>query len=190
MKLIVGLGNTGKKYENIRHNTGFMVVDAFVSKIQKKEFSEKKPELSFKLFKEVQSFVLIYPKSGLKKPRLIIAKPQCLMNVSGLIVKKIITHFSISNPNLWVIHDDLDLPLGTYKIQKGIGPKLHYGLLSIERNLKTKDFWRVRVGIDNRVKDRVPGENYVLQKFLREEKEILDKTIDKLLLELSNILLK
>jgi PTH1 family peptidyl-tRNA hydrolase len=86
--------------------------------------------------------------------------------------------------NLYVVHDDLDIKLGEYKIQKGKGPKDHNGLLSIENALGTKDFWRVRIGIENRRK--IPnskfqiqkGEDYVLQNFFKDELLIINQVID------------
>jgi len=82
--------------------------------------------------------------------------------------------------DLYIVHDDLDIKLGEYKIQKGKGPKVHKGINSIEKALGTDDFWRVRVGVDNRdSNNRTPGEQYVLQDFTSEEKEILDKVLDE-----------
>jgi PTH1 family peptidyl-tRNA hydrolase len=103
------------------------------------------------------------------------------MNSSGEVVKKMCAQYGIDTPELWVIHDDLDIPLGSYKIQKGKGPKLHYGISSIEKELNSSDFWRVRVGVDNRISGyRIPGEEYVLQDFNKEEREILDKVLNEI----------
>ena len=98
------------------------------------------------------------------------------MNDSGLFVKGLVEQYHTNTSDLWVIHDDLDIPLGSFKIQKGKGPKLHNGVNSIERELGSDEFWRVRVGVDNRnPNDRTTGEEYVLQDFSQEEKNILDK---------------
>ena len=76
--------------------------------------------------------------------------------------------------DLIVAHDDLDIPLGKFKIQKGEGPRLHNGISSIEKALGSKDFWRIRIGVDNRdTAKRIDGETYVLQDFTRGEKAIL-----------------
>jgi PTH1 family peptidyl-tRNA hydrolase len=95
-----------------------------------------------------------------------------------------------------VIHDDLDIKLGEYKIQKGVGPRLHNGISSVEKALGTKDFWRVRVGVENRPSNlkffnlnfrrRIPGEKYVLQKFSDQERETLYRVFDKINSELIN----
>jgi len=108
-------------------------------------------------------------------------KTNCFMNESGKTVKKLFDQYKLNVSELWVIHDDLDIPLGSYKIQKGKGPKLHYGIKSIEEKLNTNDFWRVRVGVDNRnPDDRTPGEKYVLQDFSQEEIELLKPVIKEI----------
>lgn len=100
------------------------------------------------------------------------------MNDSGRAVKKLVDRYSLDLKDLYVAHDDLDLPLGTYKIQFGVGPKIHNGVSSVEEALGTKDFWRIRIGIDNREPDnRIPGEQYVLEDFTDEERIILDSVI-------------
>ncbi len=101
------------------------------------------------------------------------------MNESGEFVKRLVEQYHMDSPNLWVIHDDLDIPLGSYKIQRGKGPKLHNGILSIERELGSDNFWRVRIGVDNRIGDKTPGEEYVLQDFTEEEREELKEVINK-----------
>ena len=157
MKLIVGLGNPGQKYKNNRHNVGFMVVERLME--------EKLP--------------------GVK-----LLKPNSFMNRSGVAVNKYLKKWKgptlpFSLPNLYVVHDDLDIELGKFKISFGKGPKVHNGLKSIYEQLGTKDFWHVRVGIDNRMKTgfRGTGEEYVLQNFRPEEREIIKKVIDKVVVE-------
>lgn len=108
------------------------------------------------------------------------------MNESGGFVKKLTDTYHLSPNDIYIIHDDLDIKLGEYKIQFGKGPKDHNGILDIEDELGTKDFWRVRVGVDNRPLDGKPmGEEYVLQNFSDEERKILDLTIKKIVNELS-----
>ena len=153
MKLVVGLGNPGKRYRNNRHNAGHMVVDSLLEK-------------------------------GFSK-NLVVKKTGVFMNESGKYVKNLIDRFKLDIPNLWVIHDDLDIALGNYKIQKSKGPKDHKGILSIEEKLGRNDFWRVRVGVENRVSgERIPGEQYVLQDFEEDELNILNPVIDKIIKEL------
>lgn len=154
MKLLIGLGNPGRKYLNNRHNVGHMLIDKLACR--------KIPQ------------------------NIVVKKTGVLMNVSGIFVKKLIDQYQLNLPNLWVIHDDLDIALGAYKIQKGKGPRDHKGLLSIYKYLGTKDFWHVRVGVENRKKDNnISGEEYVLQDFTKSEKQIIDKVLDKIIIKLA-----
>ncbi len=182
MKLIVGLGNPGEKYANTRHNVGFMVVDKLVT--------SNKAQVTRSPDKKLVTCYLLHNS-------IILAKPQTFMNESGNAVKKLMVHFRVKLPELWIIHDDLDIRLGDFKIQKGVGPKLHYGIRSIEEELGTEEFWRVRIGVDNRDSDnRIQGEpsfakategkEYVLQNFTEDEKLILDKVIEKVISELND----
>jgi PTH1 family peptidyl-tRNA hydrolase len=172
MKLMVGLGNPGKRYENTRHNVGFMVIDMLASNIDSRDWS---------MNGKLHSLLFIVNNS------LILAKPTTYMNYSGIAVLSLANYYKILIPDIWVIHDDLDINLGQYKIQKGVGPKLHNGIQSIEEQLKTKDFWRVRVGIDNRPDDnRILGEEYVLEDFNKGEIEIRDRMMVEITKELLN----
>lgn len=176
MKIVAGLGNPGEKYKNNRHNVGFIVVDRLAEVVSggawrvEKKFESEICDLSSAI------------------PNLLLVKTQTFMNNSGEALAKIIKFYKISSENLFVIHDDLDIKLGEIKIQLGIGPRIHNGLNSIENSLGTANFWRVRVGIDNRSLDlRTPGEAYVLQDFTEEEKKVVQKTIGKILPELEKI---
>lgn len=177
MKLIVGLGNPGRQYENTRHNIGFRVIDALVRKIQNSDIKYQGEAALFKNEKKFDSETVRLNDS-------IFCKPQTFMNGSGAAVSKIANFYKIKTGDIYVIHDDLDIVLGEYKIQKGVGPHLHYGIKSIDGSLSDNKYWRVRVGVDGRGDDRVPGDDYVLQNFEVGEKEVLDKTIDKILIEL------
>lgn len=161
MKIFIGLGNPEEKYKNNRHNVGKLFIDYVINQLtnwQIKELKEKN-KLIAKIFENND---------------LILAKTETFMNISGQAVKKILKNFDVPSFKLYVIHDDLDIPLGKFKIQFAQGPKLHNGIKSIEETLKTKNFWRIRIGVDARKKENwVEGEKYVLQDFLPEEKEIL-----------------
>jgi len=149
MILIIGLGNPGPRYQNNRHNVGHLFVDYSVKEL-----------------------------TGLRVYGLRIMKTDCYMNESGKFVKKLTSHYSLTTSHLIIIHDDLDIPLGKFHIQFASGPLLHNGLESIEQHLKTKDFWRIRIGIDNRLPDKkIPGETYAMQNFLPEEKKLLETEI-------------
>ena len=116
-----------------------------------------------------------------KLPGVKLLKPDTFMNRSGAAVKR-------EEPNLrflYVVHDDLDIELGKFKLSFGKGPKVHNGLKSIYEQLGTKDFWHVRIGIDNRAAAgfRGTGEEYVLENFRPEEREIIKDVIDKVVAE-------
>ena len=120
---------------------------------------------------------------------MIVVKPGVYMNSSGLVVRKIPQYLNISISqyldNLYVIHDDLDIKLGEYKMQFGKGPAGHKGVESVVKELGTKDFWRARIGIENRkAGSELEGEDYVLKKFNKKEKEVLDEVIEKVVREL------
>ena len=118
------------------------------------------------------------------------------MNDSGTFVKHLISQYpSILVSDVYIIHDDLDLRLGTWKISFAKGPKDHGGINDIEQKLDTDNFWRIRVGVNNREPGPhftkvTRGEDYVLEDFLPEEREMLDLTINKLLIDLINLISK
>jgi len=156
MKLIIGLGNPGKDYENTRHNVGYMIVDRF-------------------------------RKIGLSKG-VMVKKSDVFMNSSGEFVKKITELYPLSSNSLYIVHDDLDIPLGSYKIQFGRGPKDHNGLKSVDEALGTDQYWHVRVGIENRAQSsEVSGYDYVLQNFSDEERIILKMVVQEVCHKLDNI---
>lgn len=122
---------------------------------------------------------------ALKKTRLpkdvILRKSDVFMNESGTFVKKLVNNYKLNLNDLYIIHDDLDIKLGEYKIQFGRGPKDHNGLKSIDEQLATDQYWHVRIGVDNRPLDNKPmGEEYVLQNFDDEERKTLDGVIKEI----------
>lgn len=112
----------------------------------------------------------------------IVKRSDKYMNDSGLFVKKLKEKYpKMQLSELYVIHDDLDIPLGAYKIQFGKGPKVHNGLNDIYEKLGTDQFWHVRVGVDNRdSENRTGGKEYVLEDFSDEEKVVLDGVIKQI----------
>jgi PTH1 family peptidyl-tRNA hydrolase len=157
MFLIIGLGNPGKQYDDTRHNFGFQLIDLLAGG----EKFERKYESEF-----------------LKLSDLVLVKPQTFMNKSGEAVKEIAKFYP--KAELVVIHDDIDLPLGTIRIQKNISAAGHNGVQNIIDELGTQNFTRIRLGIRNsKFEIRNSPEDYVLQKFSEEEtdtvKEILLK---------------
>jgi len=164
MKIIVGLGNPGDKYAKNRHNVGWMVLDA----IQRKGVRDQGSEIR-------------------------LLKPDVFMNESGIAVRKAVNFYKVLPTDIILIHDDLDIKLGEFKIEMARGPKQHNGVASVEKELGTKDFLRVRVGVDNRnprsqestnLSIRIPGEKYVLENFTEDERRILGGVIVKIVDEL------
>jgi PTH1 family peptidyl-tRNA hydrolase len=127
-------------------------------------------------------FYLVDTLQKVKLPKdFVVRKSDMFMNESGIFVKKLVDRYELDINNLYIAHDDLDIPLGAYKIQFGIGPKVHNGVNSVEQELGTKDFWRIRIGVDNRKSDeRIQGEEYVLQDFSKEERKILNSIITEI----------
>ncbi len=176
MKLIVGLGNPGEKYAQNRHNVGFMFLNYLLEtlKIRRESESMNSQPIVFKKDKYLFSEVA-------QVGNLFLAKPQTFMNKSGDAVKKISTHYKIQTAkDLIVIHDDLDIPFGKFKIQKQ-GPKQHNGITDIQNKLMTMDFLRIRIGVDNRPSEnRMNGEEYVLQNFIEQETSLLPELFKKI----------
>jgi peptidyl-tRNA hydrolase, PTH1 family len=143
MKLIIGLGNPGKKYEKTRHNLGFMVVERFL-----KDFMLEKStswENSAK-FKSDIAQIEWQPKHG-NLEKVILAKPKTFMNNSGLAVKLIGDFYKIEPKDVWIVHDEIDLPLGVLKIRFGGASAGHRGVECVMDDLGTDKFWRFRMGI-------------------------------------------
>ena len=188
---IVGLGNPGSEYAKSRHNVGFMVADRLVNHL-----SGSQPNVNLNMWEELSTFGVHRAELVFitKELELQVLKPQLFMNQSGSALAEYWSYFwkqlwqnerNILTNRLWVIHDDLDIPIGQFKIQFGTGPKVHNGLLSLYQSLGTKQFWHVRVGVDGRLGDRQQaGQEYVLASFSSEEKIILDDTIDRLMVDL------
>ena len=143
MKLIVGLGNPGEKYEKTRHNLGFMVVEKFLKDFKSVENTTWENSTKFK--SEI-SQIEWQPKHGnLEKVTLV--KPKTYMNNSGLAVKIIADFYKISPDHVWIVHDDIDLPLGNLKIRFGGASAGHHGVESVMEHLGTDKFWRFRMGV-------------------------------------------
>jgi PTH1 family peptidyl-tRNA hydrolase len=171
MKLIVGLGNPGLKHENTRHNLGFTIIDAFV-----KDFSSSAQNLwrEEKKFKSELAEINWQPKKGTAQ-KVILAKPLTYMNGSGLAVSSISKFYKINPSDIWVIHDEVDIPLGGMKIRFGGASAGHKGVASIIGFLGTDGFWRFRIGIGPQ-KEKIQGkkvraiDNYVLGEFSESER--------------------
>ena len=142
MKLIVGLGNPGEKYESTRHNLGFLVVDHVL-----KDLGNAKADWSStaKLKSDTASFTI--PCADGTEGKLLLAKPHTYMNNSGMAVRLLADFYKIEPEHIWIVYDELDLPLGSMKIRMGGAAAGHHGVESIMEALGTDKFWRFRLGI-------------------------------------------
>lgn len=168
MILIVGLGNPGEKYEKTRHNLGFMVVEELARKLLPPE-KEK-----WQLEKKANALVLKV------NPQLWLVKPQSFMNASGAIIAHLASYYRLAANQLWIVHDEVDLPLGKLKIRVGGSAAGHHGVESIIAALGTDEFVRFRLGIgrEGRGADG-QVEAYVLRNFDVNEKTELRQLIKK-----------
>lgn len=173
--IIIGLGNPGNKFKATRHNVGWEVLDL----IQK--------EYNFSPWKESKKFKSEISKGEMNKRKIILVKPLTFMNLSGEAVKGLKAFYKIKIKDILVIHDDIDIPLGKFKISENRGTAGHKGVDSIMKNLKTKNFSRIRIGIKPNKKPE-NTERFVLLKFNKEEKGILNKT-NKTVIEAINTIL-
>lgn len=164
VKLVVGLGNPGQKYERTRHNLGFWVVDHVADSAG----ITVKKELCHALVGEFSS----------DGQRVLLAKPQTYMNRSGAAVKALLGHFESGAENLVVVHDDLDLPFGRIRIRPEGGAGGHRGMLSIIETLAGAQFYRVRLGI-GRPPEGVDPADFVLEPFAAEEAEGIAELVSR-----------
>lgn len=156
MKLIVGLGNPGREYNNTRHNVGFMILDRYLGKIKWKT-----------------RFEAYTYETTIDNEEVIFIKPITYMNLSGLAVAKIKKYYKIDEKDILIIHDDLDLPVGKYKLKKKSSSGGHNGIKSIIKELSSDEFGRLKIGIGK--SDKIPVDKYVLSKLsTQEKKEILN----------------
>jgi len=162
--LIVGLGNPGREYQLNRHNIGFMLIDRLCRELL------TTPGM-------VQSKAII-AKAQFAGKKVILAKPQTYMNLSGQSVSSLVRFYKIPYDRLLVAHDDLDLPLGTIRLRPGGGSGGQKGVSSIIQQLGTQNFPRLRIGI-GRPPGRMDAAAYVLQDFNQEERELLPEVLDR-----------
>jgi len=169
MILIIGLGNPGKKFEKTRHNLGFQVLDYFADYLKLEyKFSEKyNAEM-------VQGMV----QFDTKRVRVLLVKPQTYMNNSGQTVAKIVNFYKFrTDDQLFVVHDDLDIAIGTIRVRLSGSSAGQKGVQSIIEKLGTDKFVRFRMGIKPKNGQSKPAEEFVLEKFRPDEKKIIDGEI-------------
>lgn len=161
MNLIVGLGNPGKEYERTRHNAGLLFLDFLQN-------SRGFP--GFSTSAKWKGSVSVGIRNGEKT---ILLKPETFMNRSGESVRAVMDFYKLSPTDIVVIHDDLDVPAGTFKMTESSRAAGHNGVADLIEKLGTKDFRRIRIGI-GRPPENVPAEIHVLALFTQEEREMLE----------------
>ena len=162
--LIIGLGNPGREYRETRHNVGFMLLDRLTVKLNAR-------------FTRLQSRALVASANYLER-KIILAKPQTFMNLSGQSVQGLIHFYKLPLENLLIAHDDLDLPVGTIRIRPDGSSAGQKGMLSTIERLGTDEFPRLRLGIG-----RPPGQmhapDYVLQDFSKADLAVISETLNR-----------
>ncbi len=151
--LLIGLGNPGREYRENRHNVGFMVIDRLCVRLNVP-------------MNRLQSNALVGSARHAGR-RLILAKPQTFMNLSGSAAKGLVRFYKVPLENVLVIHDDLDLPFGVLRLRPGGGSGGHKGVASVIESLRSQAFPRLRVGIGRPPGNMDPAD-YVLQDFPEE----------------------
>ncbi len=186
-KLIIGLGNPGKESENTRHNTGFLFVDELAKYLKAPDFAHKK---NLKAEISITNYQL-----QTTNYKLFLAKPQTFMNKSGDAVLALSKFYKIKPENILVVHDDIDILWSNFKFSFGRSSAGHKGVESIIKTLKTKNFWRLRLGIQPAFakatagkptpKKHISADKIILKKFTPAELKILNQTIKKIIPTLS-----
>jgi len=164
MYLIVGLGNPEDKYSNTRHNMGFDVIN------------ELSKQCDIKVSKS--KFDAFYGMGEINSKKVILVKPQTYMNLSGESIIKFKKFYKISNKNIIVIYDDIDLKLGDIRLKAKGSSGSHNGMKSVIENLNTEEFIRIRVGIGS-PENKEDMINYVIGQIPKRERGILDQSIEK-----------
>ena len=159
-KLIIGLGNPGKEYNNTRHNIGFEMLDYIYNGDYKEKFNGK------------------YSEVIVNNNKIILVKPLSYMNLSGKVVKDFIKYYEVDINDILVIQDDLDMELGKIKFVYNSSNGGHNGIKDIINCLGTKEFLRLKIGISKN--NNVDTRDFVLGKFSKKEEEIINESYSKL----------
>ena len=164
MRFVAGLGNPGRKYEETRHNVGFLVLD----------------ELGRRWGCEIgkPQFGALVGQASVHNESTVFIKPQQFMNRSGQPVRSIVSYFKESTESLIVVHDDVDLAFGMIRVKQGGGHGGHNGLRDLDRHMESRDYVRVRVGV-GRPPENWNTADYVLGRWAPEERDVLGAHVDK-----------
>lgn len=163
MYLIVGLGNPGSEYKGTRHNMGFETVDKLSEKLN--------------IIINTNKFKAKYGLGSIEDEKIILAKPQTYMNLSGNAIRELKNYYKLTNDRIIVICDDIDLDIGKIRIRKQGSSGTHNGLKSVVEQLGATDFQRIRIGV-GKPENSYDLINYVIGKISKEEKEVLDKSTE------------
>lgn len=162
IKLVVGLGNPGRKYNNTRHNMGFKVLDNVAKRLGVLNWKERDGGQYFDTYIDMA--------------RVIFLKPQNYINLSGDVMIGFVKFFNIKTEDIIIISDDLDLPVGSIKLKEKGSSGGHNGLKNIEEQLKTNEYKRIKIGISNN--KEIDTKDYVLGKITKDEKKLLIPAIE------------
>ena len=169
MHLIFGLGNPGEKYASTRHNFGFLAADRLAQKFEFEPFTSSKKfsaEMATGFIDEIPCRIF---------------KPETFMNLSGHSVAAAANFFQVSPQNIWVIFDDADLDFGAIRFRESGSSGGHRGTQSIISALATQNFPRIKLGISNPNREKIPLDAFALQKFLPEESEQIPEILNQFL---------
>lgn len=161
MYIVVGLGNPGKRYENTKHNVGFLTIDVLAEKLGVKVSRIRHKALTGEGFFAGEKIVLV--------------KPQTYMNLSGESVREILSFYKQEPQRLIVVYDDIDLPMGTLRIRKKGSAGTHNGMRSVIYQIVSEDFPRVRIGIGGERKGDLA--DYVISGFSGEDRQVIEEAI-------------
>lgn len=166
MKLLIGLGNPGEKYETTRHNIGFMALDGFLKDFEPVQNTVWTDSAKFKSdVAEIE-----WNKKDGEVEKIILVKPKTYMNNSGMAVQLFLKFYKVSPEDLWILHDDVDFPAGTLRIRFGGASAGHRGIMSIIDTIGTDKFWRFRMGIGRPGESEHSGvSHHVLDSFHRDD---------------------
>lgn len=168
MKLIVGLGNPGDKYKNTRHNAGFMAADKLAE------------AFGFEKFKDADKFKAQVTEGLISGEKVILAKPQTYMNLSGQAVQLLYNYYKLQPTDILVIYDDVEIPLGSLRIRTGGTSGGHNGISSILQELATLEVPRIRIGIKPEKPFMGALEDYVLGSLTKKEEAAFAKLFESL----------
>jgi len=165
LKIVVGLGNPGLKYEFNRHNIGFRIVDSLARNIEIE-------------FKKVKSYYSLISRGMINNHKVMLVKPQTFMNLSGRAVSKVVSYYKIPLQGLLIVYDDLNLELGQVRIRKKGSAGGHKGIESIMQYLNSEEIPRLRIGIGNpSVNFNFNCMSYVLSNYNNNEKDKIEEVI-------------